>query len=154
MLSRSRDEVRDIFSPIVNQVLDLLGAQVLQVLKTAKKPVGAILLVGGFGSSEYLYRRILAWSSGSIPVLQPRNAWTAVVRGAIIRGLQGDTIKARLSRRYYGVVHDAKYDPQMHEESEKQWHPLRCEWVVRNRIQWYIRRVCPAPPPPWTISSF
>lgn len=136
----SHAEVKEIFEPIVNQVLELLGAQVLQVLKAAQKPVGAILLVGGFGSSEYLYKRILTWSAGSIPVLQPRNAWTAVVRGAIIRGLQGDTVAARLSRRYYGVVHDARFDPQKHQEDEKCWHQLRCEWVVRNRVQWYIRR--------------
>ncbi|KAF8247626.1 actin-like ATPase domain-containing protein [Wilcoxina mikolae CBS 423.85] len=136
----SRAEVKEIFEPIVRQVLELLGAQVLSVLKTTEKSVGAILLVGGFGSSEYLYRRILAWAGGSIPVLQPRNAWTAVVRGAIIRGLQGDTIAARLSRRFYGVVHDARYDAQKHAEMEKRWHDIRCEWIVRNRIQWYIRR--------------
>ena len=123
------------------QVLELLGAQVLSVLKRAEQSVGAILLVGGFGSSEYLYRRIRAWAGGSIPVLQPRNAWTAVVRGAIIRGLQGDTIATRLSRRFYGVVHDARYDPLKHGEMEKRWHDIRCEWIVRNRIQWYIRRV-------------
>ncbi|KAI5815866.1 hypothetical protein BZA77DRAFT_281349 [Pyronema omphalodes] len=136
----TRSEVREIFEPIVMQVLDLLSAQVLSVLSASNQSVGAILLVGGFGSSEYLYRRILAWSAGSIPVLQPRNAWTAVVRGAIIRGLQGDTIAARLSRRYYGVVHDARYDPRKHGEDEKRWHEIRCEWIVRNRVQWYIRR--------------
>lgn len=75
--------------------------------------------------------------------MQPRNAWTAVVRGAIIRGLQGDiaAVQSRLSRRYYGVVHDSSFDPEKHSESEKKWHELRCEWVVRNRMQWYIRRV-------------
>lgn len=68
-----------------------------------------------------------------------------MVRGAIIRGLQGDiaAVQSRLSRRFYGVVHDSKFDESKHEEAEKKWHELRCEWVVRNRIQWYIRRVCP-----------
>lgn len=75
---------------------------------------------------------------------------SAVVRGAIIRGLQGDiaAVQSRLSRRYYGVVHDSKFDETKHDESEKKWHDLRCEWVVRNRIQWYIRRVCSYLPPP------
>lgn len=68
-----------------------------------------------------------------------------MVRGAIIRGLQGDiaAVQSRLSRRFYGVVHDSKFDESKHDEAEKKWHDLRCEWVVRNRIQWYIRRVCP-----------
>lgn len=67
-----------------------------------------------------------------------------MVRGAIIRGLQGDiaAVQSRLSRRFYGVVHDSKFDETKHDENEKKWHDLRCEWVVRNRIQWYIRRVC------------
>ncbi|KAI5787710.1 hypothetical protein DFH27DRAFT_486901 [Peziza echinospora] len=139
----TRDEVREIFEPIVTQVIELISKQVIDVLKSANGPISAILLVGGFGSSEYLYSRISKWSSGKIPILQPRNAWTAVVRGAIIRGLQGDGIAAvqtRLSRRYYGVVHDASFDPNKHRPEEKKWHELRCEWVVRNRMQWYIRR--------------
>lgn len=36
----------------------------------------AILLVGGFGSSEYLYQRINRWAADKINVMQPRNAWT------------------------------------------------------------------------------
>lgn len=138
----TRAEVHDIFEPIVTQVIDLISSQVISVLKSSHGPISAILLVGGFGSSEYLYRRILAWSSSKIPIIQPRNAWTAVVRGAIIRGLQGDVaaVQSRLSRRYYGVVHDSAFDPTKHREDEKKWHDLRCEWVVRNRMQWYIHR--------------
>jgi len=138
----TRAEVHDIFEPIVTQVIDLISSQVISVLKSSHGPISAILLVGGFGSSEYLYHRVSAWSSSKIPIIQPRNAWTAVVRGAIIRGLQGDVaaVQSRLSRRYYGVVHDSSFDPSKHREDEKKWHDLRCEWVVRNRMQWYIRR--------------
>ena len=76
-------------------------------------------------------------------MLQPRNAWTAVVRGAVLRGLAGDVaaVQTRLSRRHYGVIHDARFDPAKHDQNEKRWHELRCEWVVRNRVQWYICRV-------------
>lgn len=135
-------EIHEIFEPIVLQVIDLISSQVISVLKSSHGPISAILLVGGFGSSEYLYHRILAWSNSKIPIIQPRNAWTAVVRGAIIRGLQGEVaaVQSRLSRRYYGVVHDSSFDPTKHSEDEKKWHELRCEWVVRNRMQWYIRR--------------
>ncbi|KAG0136910.1 hypothetical protein HOY82DRAFT_549029 [Tuber indicum] len=141
-LKLSRREVKEIFEPIVAQVLELISKQVIEVLKSGKGPIAAILLVGGFGSSEYLYQRINRWAADKIDVMQPRNAWTAVVRGAIIRGLQGDiaAVQSRLSRRHYGVVHDSRYDESKHDESERVWHPLRCEWVVKNRIQWYIRR--------------
>ncbi|KAI5791964.1 hypothetical protein EDC01DRAFT_788326 [Geopyxis carbonaria] len=140
----TRAEVKGIFDPVITQVLSLLAAQVQSVLASpAAAPISAILLVGGFGSSEYLFQRITAWSGSSIPIMQPRNAWTAVVRGAIIRGLAGPVIQTRLSRRHYGVVHDARYDAAKHAEAERVWHELRCEWVVRNRVQWYIRRGTP-----------
>ncbi|KAF8465524.1 hypothetical protein BDZ91DRAFT_772210 [Kalaharituber pfeilii] len=141
-LKVTRAEVHEIFEPIVTQVIDLISSQVLSVLKSSHGPISAIVLVGGFGSSEYLYRRIVSWSNSKIPIIQPRNAWTAVVRGAILRGLQGDVavVQSRLSRRYYGVVHDSSFDPTKHHEEDKRWHELRCEWVVRNRMQWYIRR--------------
>ena len=141
-LAVTHAEVHNIFEPIVTQVLDLISSQVISVLKSSHGPISAILLVGGFGSSEYLYRRILAWSSSKIPIIQPRNAWTAVVRGAILRGLQGNiaAVQSRLSRHFYGVVHDSAFDPTKHREDERKWHELRCEWVVRNRMQWYIRR--------------
>lgn len=134
----ARADVAAIFEPVVAQVEALVAAQVAAV----GGAVAAVLLVGGFGSSEHLFARLQAWARAHAPlaVLQPRNAWTAVVRGAIIRGLQGDTVAARMARRWYGVVHDARWDPARHAQDERQWHELRCEWVVRNRVQWYIRR--------------
>ncbi|RPA76413.1 hypothetical protein BJ508DRAFT_331183 [Ascobolus immersus RN42] len=182
-LRLSRKDVSSIFEPVVERVLELLRGQILAVLKAeGNNTVSCILLVGGFGSSEYLYKRIqkflrqspntpnghgiqqadptFADSSGKIQVIQPRNAWTAVVRGAIIRGLMstsalsdGSTpgkkdsvafekgaVRNRLSRRWYGVSHDVKYEEGRFDESEKRWHELRCEWVVRDRLKWYIKK--------------
>lgn len=94
-IGRDRKDVREIFEPVVSQVLELISKQVIEVLKSGKGPVAvnppsnastrlqinshnlqAILLVGGLGSSEYLYQRINKWGSGKIAVMQPRNAWT------------------------------------------------------------------------------
>lgn len=102
-VNHGRKDVREIFEPVVSQVLELISKQVIEVLKSGKGPVAvkpqpiaggpfpppasssyeltlnnpqAILLVGGLGSSEYLYRRINKWGSGKITVMQPRNAWT------------------------------------------------------------------------------
>lgn len=166
-LRLSRKDVAEIFEPVVQKVLELLSGQILAVLKSrGANTVSCILLVGGFGSSEYLYKRIHKFlrqtpsSPQKIQVIQPRNAWTAVVRGAIIRGLMSTSaafptdptnptpsvvlekgaIRNRLSRRWYGVAHDVKWEPGRFAESEKKWHELRCEWVVRDRLKWYIKK--------------
>ena len=71
--------------------------------------MNSILLVGGFGDSEYLYKRVVAWASPyNIQVIQPSDASTAVVRGAVLKGLEPKvgperTNIVRRARRAYGV---------------------------------------------------
>ncbi|TGZ83007.1 hypothetical protein EX30DRAFT_370046 [Ascodesmis nigricans] len=205
-LRLTRREVYHLFQPITSQIQSLIASQLLTVLNTCQMPVSALLLVGGLGSSPHIDKQIKTWCT-KIPVLQPRNAWTAVVRGAIIRGVsgsigveevatpqipqappseaatsptsnspqnrfpkrtsslsrptnpsaqpslgtpqfnhsrfRGSLIASRLARRWYGVVHDAVYNPAIHGDAttaQAGWHKLRREWVVKNRVRWYISR--------------
>ncbi len=39
-----------------------------------------------------------AFEGGSIEVMQPVYAWTAVVRGAVLRGLEGNMVISRKAR--------------------------------------------------------
>lgn len=63
-------EMKDVFRPVIEEVLALLNDQI----KAASKhgPISAVILVGGFGESTYLYRQIKQAVS-PIPVLQPPN---------------------------------------------------------------------------------
>ena len=53
-LELSRAEIKDIFEPVVSEILALIQDQIQQTKKTVK----LILLVGGFGKSKYLESRI------------------------------------------------------------------------------------------------
>lgn len=133
----TRQEVTSIFTPIISQILSLIKAQASSSPSTPR----SILLVGGLGSNEHLYTHLTAWSTAhSITILQPPDAWTAVVRGAILRALRGTTVSAHMSRQSYGIVHSARWDPNAHPVSSREWHSLRNEWVVRDLMQWYIHR--------------
>lgn len=84
--------MKDIFEPIVNQIEDLISQQRVQVkeqnlsikVSISFEPdiftilmgalIQAIILVGGLGSSEYLFRRLQATFDG-IEVMQPKNAY-------------------------------------------------------------------------------
>ncbi|KAL8643779.1 MAG: hypothetical protein Q9226_008127 [Calogaya cf. arnoldii] len=114
----SRAEMRSLFNPVIDRVLDLINVQVNIV-----PSVNLIVLVGGFGESEYLYQRVLMWASrAQIRVLQPREAATAIVRGAVLKGLETAGISktqiVRRARRWYGVtvnetfVEDSLVHPQ------------------------------------------
>lgn len=159
----SAEQIKDIFEPVVKQVCDLVQGQV-DGLRAKGGVVSGIVLVGGFGQSDYLYRRLKSHFSsaapppyserpthastsasqdaGSIEVMQPVYAWTAVVRGAVLRGLEGNMVISRKSRMHYGTSFATVYDEEKHSVSERYWSPLWERWMVSDRMQWHIAKVC------------
>ncbi len=116
----------------------------LDQIKSTKSTVKAVLLVGGFGQSAYLRDRIRE-AVGNIEVMQSPNgyniyiiqstpqrsnsnifSWTAVVRGALMKGLACTTptfatvkISGRSARKHYGIASHKQYDPAKHEISRR-----------------------------------
>jgi hypothetical protein len=75
---------REVFDPVVNQVLELIEEQLSRV----DQPVQALLLVGGFAGSEYLKERVHSQFDSRIKVIaRPPDADTATLRGAAAYGL-------------------------------------------------------------------
>lgn len=74
-LSISRAEMREIFDPVVNDVLKLVQQQIASVEARGRKPT-AVLLVGGFGASEYLKARLksVVCDPKMIPLMNPVDA--------------------------------------------------------------------------------
>lgn len=160
-LVMTSDQIKDIFEPVVKEVCDLVQGQV-DGLRAKGGIVSGIVLVGGFGQSNYLYRRLKSHFSsaapppyserpthanlnatqetGSIEVMQPVYAWTAVVRGAVLRGLEGNMVISRKSRMHYGTSYATVYDEEKHSVSERYWSPLWERWMVSDRMQWHIAK--------------
>jgi hypothetical protein len=94
------EELREyVFEPVIRQVLDLIKGQLAQ-----SPQLEAIFLVGGFGQSNYLFRRVedeFGEHVGMIGV--PPRGELAVVRGAVYFGLNPQIVTERVSRRTYGV---------------------------------------------------
>ncbi|KAJ1338537.1 molecular chaperone HscA [Microdochium nivale] len=153
-------QIKDIFEPVVKEVCDLVQGQV-DGLRRKGGIVSGIVLVGGFGQSEYLYRRLKAHftsaapppyterpthssaivsENGSIEVMQPLYAWTAVVRGAVLRGVEGNMVVSRKSRYHYGTSYATVYDEERHNVGERYWSPLWERWMVSDRMQWHIAK--------------
>ncbi|CRK38378.1 hypothetical protein BN1708_016625, partial [Verticillium longisporum] len=78
--------------------------------------------------------------AGSIEVMQPVYAWTAVVRGAVLRGLEGSMVISRKARMHYGTSYATVYDDEKHSVSERYWSPLWERWMVSDRMQWHIAK--------------
>ncbi|ORZ18357.1 hypothetical protein BCR41DRAFT_352236 [Lobosporangium transversale] len=100
LLAISAQEMRElVFDPVVNQVLGLIDGQLNQ-----SQQCSAIFLVGGFGSSPYLHKRVQQEFENRVPLIRyPPRPDLAVVRGAVYHGLTHQPVQARVARRWYGV---------------------------------------------------
>jgi hypothetical protein len=158
------EHVKQIFEPVVMEVVGLLEGQVGAIRATGGKVKG-IILVGGFGQSDHLYKRLKVHfnSPATLPppedsateqqesqvqlppveVIQPLYAWTAVVRGAVIRGLDDSMVSSRRSRLHYGTSYATVYDETKHDIADRYWSPLWERWMVSDRMQWHIAKVFP-----------
>lgn len=142
----SRAEMKGLFDPVVEQVITLIRGQVVAA-STSTSQINTILLVGGFGESEYLYKCVQSWAkSYNIEVLQPRDAATAVVQGAIIKGLEPKTglertQVTRRARRSYGVPTKEVFVSGKHIESDAEWDPISRQKLALNQVKWFIHAV-------------
>lgn len=156
----STADVAEIHRPVIQEVLELVEKQ-KRILGAYEKIARGLFLVGGFGQSGHLFKTLRSTFAEEDPpptyqetetepveldptrfiIMQPANAWTAVVRGAVLSGIEGgNLITSRKSRRHYGVVHSSTFDPRWHSERNKYWDVVRKEWGAKNQIWWYIKR--------------
>ncbi|RPA91803.1 actin-like ATPase domain-containing protein [Choiromyces venosus 120613-1] len=163
-----REDMRKIFDPVVQKVIQLVQQQVKEVeklpanaplsggewlhidtlsriiLSRQTRQVKALVLVGGFGESEYLRCRLEAEirtkDGKKIIILQPPNAWTAVVRGAVIRGLEGEMVLTRMVTKHYGIECDEPFIEGLHPKRDAYTDPFTGEDMCGRRMRWFIHR--------------
>ena len=114
---QSMELFKYVISNIVNHVMTLVEDRSLQ-------GVSSLILVGGFGNSSYLKaeleRRV---AQHNIPIVVPHDADLAVLKGAVMFGLNTKTITSRMMKHTYGVAMEPKFNPSKHKASKK---------VIRN----------------------
>ena len=156
-LTLTANEIAGMFGPIITEIIHLVEGQMAK-LESKGKTVAGVVLVGGFGQSRCLYKILknkfatpsnhqsaltsthVAGSGSRFEVMQPANAWTAVVRGAVLRGLEGvELVLSRKSRRHYGVRYRAPFDSNLHPLSCKEWDKFNGEYMAVGRMNWFIR---------------
>ncbi|KAF8470614.1 hypothetical protein BDZ91DRAFT_718518 [Kalaharituber pfeilii] len=145
-LDISRADMQSIFEPVIEEILRLIQEQLDTIIKGKHKPASTIVLIGGFGSSSYLYKRVKkhlethSQDAGNIEVVLPTNAWSAVARGAVICGLENIRINSRRARRNYGVAADPIYDAEIHPYESRFWCPLEGKYKASCIVTWYVKQ--------------
>ncbi|KAI9473984.1 MAG: hypothetical protein EXX96DRAFT_488202, partial [Benjaminiella poitrasii] len=132
----SKEELKKhVFDPVIQEVIYL--CRELQKDTTNLK---AIFMVGGFGSSTYLYNEMeKQFLPEHVRIVQPDRPEMAVARGAVIFGMNPTKIATRIPRFWYGIEITNIFDPNLDPPEYKVIRPdgsVRCD----NRFSTYVER--------------
>ncbi|KAI9312722.1 hypothetical protein BX666DRAFT_1985910 [Dichotomocladium elegans] len=136
ILKLTADELkREVFEPVIREVIALIQDQLVKA-----QSLQAIFLVGGFGSSNYLFERVqeeFAPYTGLVAV--PPRCELAVVRGAVYFGLNPRMVTTRIPRYWYGIDTTTTFEEGIDPPSYK---IIRADGSVRcdNRFSVYVPR--------------
>ncbi|CAD0083318.1 unnamed protein product [Aureobasidium vineae] len=155
----SSAEVAEVFRPLVTSVIDLVERQRI-TLAAHDKTAKGVVLVGGFGQSDFLHTSLKQRFADEDPpptytrttedpqpelegprfiVIKPKNSWTAVVRGAVLSNLEEKLVLSRKARRHYGIVCNQLWDALRHSWSVRYLDPLAQEFRARNQMSWHVK---------------
>ncbi|GAA5992962.1 hypothetical protein JCM10908_000772 [Rhodotorula pacifica] len=116
----------EVFDPIIDQVLELLSTQIAKIGHTS---LDAIILVGGFSASEYLYTRVRQAFGADVPVVvRPQDCDTATLRGAARYGLGLKMGRGGVS----SVISPRSYCMKSKLPADEEDHWRRPEYVTTN----------------------
>ncbi|TEY57363.1 hypothetical protein BOTCAL_0220g00160 [Botryotinia calthae] len=138
-------ELKDIFDPVIADIRIKVLEQVKEVMKkrlSENHPeadkVKAILLVGGFGASKYLKAQLVQ-DHPTIQVIQPHDAWSAIVKGAVLTRIsQKVMVVSTQATRHYGVSAHCTYD-YVEDIGYPKFMNAYGNWKT-PRMTWYIQR--------------
>ncbi|KAK5120261.1 hypothetical protein LTR85_006467 [Meristemomyces frigidus] len=135
------EDVEGLFQPVVADIIGLVSDQSLELQKQWRA-LDRVLLVGGFGDSEYLHKKLSEWceQNGISQAECPENPQAAIVRGAALRGLEGIAPNRRRCRRHYGVKISLPFREGIDPPSKgytSRWSGRRS---CRDRVDWLISK--------------
>ena len=68
-------------------------------------------------------------------------SWSAVVRGAVLHGVEG-IVHTRKLKQHYGVVIAKKFEPGVHDEEDSFTDPYYDTKYTRDNVEWLAAKVC------------
>ncbi|KAF8453881.1 hypothetical protein BDZ91DRAFT_786649 [Kalaharituber pfeilii] len=153
-LALGGDDMETIFSSTFARITELVQAQVTAAENKSGRRVTGVLLVGGFGSSPYLHKHlsmtITAKTGEFVKILQPVDAWTAIVRGAVAYGVStrkegskaagSPIVESRIARFSYGVSAAEPFIAGEHPANKMRFDIRSGDLWCPDRMQWFVEK--------------
>ena len=80
--------------------------------------LNAVLMVGGFSNSPFVYKEMKKLLSDKVPLIIPEGADLCIVKGAVIFGWNKQIVRKRKSRFTYGICVSEEFVKGYHDESK------------------------------------
>ncbi|RAK78347.1 Hsp70 family protein [Aspergillus fijiensis CBS 313.89] len=98
----TNEEILQCFEPVVNRILELVRNQIIAI-QAQNRSLQNVLVVGGFGASEYLFQQIKLHvpPQYQTKVVRPMDSVAAIVKGAVTAGITERVVTHRVARRHY-----------------------------------------------------
>ncbi|KAL4909828.1 hypothetical protein BDW74DRAFT_44553 [Aspergillus multicolor] len=98
----TNEEILQCFEPVVNRILELVRNQIIAI-QAQNRNLQNVLVVGGFGASEYLFQQIKLHVPPQYQskVVRPMDSVAAIVKGAVTAGITERVVTHRVARRHY-----------------------------------------------------
>lgn len=134
-------DMQDLFDPVVDELIRLVTSQVNLARAKNHRNIDRIILVGGFGDSQYLFQKLKSWCSTheNIRLTCPKHCQAAIVKGAAMRGLEGTTPDRTYCRRHYGYVTNLPFEPG-DPESHSFIDTFDGKKICLNRTKWIVSK--------------
>ncbi|KAG0590425.1 hypothetical protein KC19_1G098600 [Ceratodon purpureus] len=132
----TQQDLKSIFDPVVDEIVELIAAQLMQV-----EDIKVMFVVGGFAGSPYLMQRIRKRFSRDVKhIVSPPNPGSAIIQGAVALALNPDAVVARILKKTYGtsvtLPFEKGVDPseflKISEENGVEW--------CRNRFDSFVKK--------------
>jgi len=137
------DDMIEMFEFPVRRAQELVLGQIMQARRN-KVEIKYLFMVGGFSESPYMYGKIREFAEAKgLKTVRPAYAWSAVVRGAAAKGLEGDgrpPIRNRKCRRHYGSGCDRSFVSGVHREADSFICPFKDNKMAREQIVWHLKK--------------
>ena len=132
------------FNPVIKTATQLIQKQLQLLKKEKEQQFQVIALCGGLGTSEYVWQKFSEFCQnaleGKVELVTDERAWSAVCRGAAVRGLEGSMVLSKKARRAYGIsVHQA-FREGIDDENEAFDCPVKGKRAP-GYMEWHLRKV-------------
>lgn len=137
-------DMMEMFEPSIRKTCDLIDGQIKQAQQNSKVKLKYLFMVGGFSESPYVYSKIKEYvETKGLKTIRPAYAWSAVVRGAAAKGVDGNgnlPIRNRKCRRHYGTACHKPFIKGIHRETDSYVCSVSGAKKAGKQMSWHLEK--------------